>query len=138
MGLQKIKTTPKEKSSFSQLQFIAIFFVIVLALFIAYSFLPTEKIDRSISEEKILKVAMQEQAVQYFISKNKNYNVSVVKLSPKNITSLAEEFPALYGDLPKAEIYQVMYTSNEDSLFVIIDKNLKVLKYFKFYAVNLL
>ncbi|MEM4347153.1 MAG: hypothetical protein QW802_01015 [Candidatus Altiarchaeota archaeon] len=135
MGLQKIKRTPAAKNIFFLRKFYIFILFVVLALLILYLLPQTEKIDKS-SEEKILKVAMREQAVQYF-TKNKNYNVSVVKLDAKNITSLAEEFPALYGELPKADVYQVRYTSNGDSLIVILDKNLKVLKYFKFYAVNL-
>ncbi len=110
--------------------------VVILLIALAFYFFP-KNTEKKSSNNEIIKVANNEQIVQDFMEKNPGYEANVVILNAKNLTSLSEELPALYGDLPKTELYRVEYSSDQDSIFVIIDKSLKVVKYFKMYSVGL-
>ena len=108
---------------------------IIIILAIAYFFLQTP--EKKFNENEILKVTKQESSVQDFISQNPSYNVKILQLTLKNVTSLSQEFPALYGDLPKTELYRAEYVFGDDGIFVLVNKNMKIVKYFKVHSIGL-
>lgn len=140
MGLKDIerKEEKKEKKIYVKSDTVKILIaaILLLIIFIASYFLffiPKKEI----TENEILRITQQESVVKDFISKNPKYERRITFLTKQNVTSLSENFPALYGDLPKIDLYRVEYVSGEDGIFIILDKNLKVLKYFKVYSLGL-
>jgi len=82
----------------------------------------------------VLEIAGQIQEVKDFTSANSGYKHQLTVLTPENLTTLAKEYPALYGNLPEKTLYKVEYfpKSGSQGILVIVDlEEQKALKYFR-------
>ena len=77
--------------------------------------------NKTTDEAEILKIAGLE-------------NGSITKLTPQNLTKLAEKYPVIYGDLPNKTLYQI---KTEKQLIIVDADEKKVLRKFKLVGVSL-
>jgi len=77
--------------------------------------------NKTMDEAEILKIAGLE-------------NGSITKLTPQNLTKLAEKYPVIYGDLPNKTLYQI---KTEDQLIIVDADEKEVLRKFKLVGVSL-
>ncbi len=144
MGLKDVSNHPKKEQiqfDLRKVSYILIPAVLIIAVLFVVFFLrlPGTVNAPKHTEAEVLGSANKIDAVSAFTRNNPDYDVQIVFLTSENVTSLAKEFPALYGDIPNKEIYRVEYVSNSDrtGIFVILDDKLEVIKYFKMYSVGL-
>jgi hypothetical protein len=111
---------------------------VVLIIFVAITTL-LNLINPQISEEDILRVADNEPITKDFISKNPGYNTNITLLTTNDLVSLSMRYPAIYGDLTNDGIYRVEYSTEKggDGILLLIDKNKRVLKYYRVRSMSL-
>ena len=74
-----------------------------------------------INETEILKIASLESG-------------SVAKLTPQNLTELAEKYPVIYGNLPNKTLYQI---KTEKQLIIVDAEEKKILRKFRVVGISL-
>lgn len=74
-----------------------------------------------VNETEILKIASLESG-------------SVAKLTPQNLTELAEKYPVIYGNLPNKTLYQI---KTEKQLIIVDAEEKKVLRKFRVVGISL-
>jgi hypothetical protein len=96
------------------------------------------KMTTTLDDSAILQMAGQNSEVAKFISENPDYTHELTKLAPRNITTLAQKYPAVYGSLPNKTLYRIDYGHGGRGLLVIVDpESGETSKYFRSVGVSL-
>lgn len=113
-------------------------FLVICVAFIAFLIL-SPILNRGVSDEEILMAANREPITQNFISMNPKYSTNITFISKQDLVSLSEKYPAIYGDLDVDGLYRVEYSSdsNMEGVLLIMDRNKKVLKYYRVRTMGL-
>ena len=74
-----------------------------------------------VNETEILKIAGLESG-------------SITKLTPQNLTKLAEKYPVIYGNLPNKTLYQI---KTEKQLIIVDAEEKKILRRFRVVGISL-
>jgi hypothetical protein len=86
---------------------------------------PPEAGDQQVQEsmqtdEQLLQIAAQHSEVSAYILENPAHHYEITRLTPVNLTGLAQTYPVIYGNLPNTSLYQIDYTDGR-GLLVIVD-----------------
>lgn len=71
--------------------------------------------------EEILKIAADDASMRMFAQQHPDYTAELKELSGEELNAMAAQYPAIYGDLGKKNLYQLTYNSNGRSAVAIID-----------------
>jgi hypothetical protein len=89
------------------------------------------------TDEQLLTIAVQHPEVSAYLAENPAYQYEITRLTPANLTELAETYPVIYGNLPNATLYQIDYTDGRGLLVIVDLENETVVRYFRTSGVSL-
>ncbi len=83
------------------------------------------------TEEQLLAIAAQHPDVHAYIAENPAHQYEISRLTPANLTELAQRYPVIYGNLPNSTLYQIDYTDGRGMLVIVDLENGTVVRYFR-------
>jgi hypothetical protein len=89
------------------------------------------------TDEELLQIAAQQPEVNAYIAEIPAYQYEITRLTPANLTELAQTYPVIYGNLPNATLYQIDYTDGRGMLVIVDLANETVVRYFRTAGVSL-
>jgi hypothetical protein len=89
------------------------------------------------TDEHALAIAAQHPEVSAYFAENPAYQCEITRLTPTNLTELAQRYPVIYGNLPNATLYQIDYADGRGLLVIVDLENETVVRYFRTTGVSL-
>jgi hypothetical protein len=89
------------------------------------------------TDEQLLAIAAQHPEVNAYLAENPAYHYEITRLTPANLTELAQTYPVIYGNLPNTTLYQIDYTDGRGMLVIVDLENEEVVRYFRTAGVSL-
>lgn len=89
------------------------------------------------TDEQLLRIAAQHPEVNAYIAENPVHQYEITRLTPANLTELAQTYPVIYGNLPDATLYRIDYTDGRGLLVIVDPTNETVVRYFRTTGVSL-
>ena len=91
-------------------------------------------VDASKARDKINEVKMNEVNETEILKIASLESGSITKLTPQNLTELAEKYPVIYGNLPNKTLYQI---KTEKQLIIVDAEEKKILRKFRVVGISL-